>query len=143
MFPRTLAAIAILTVSASVSASVASADSYGSWKSIGSAVKKQNYCHYTYTTKTNTQSKQLVVYVGQDRTLRQWLYYYKNEQTWRAGEKPWGRCQNPNHPAFDAKVMKWQRYANGQWNDYPQPGFCPAPKDGKNPILEIPPLPPK
>ena len=139
MFPRTLAAVVVLTVTAST----ASAESYGKWASVGAGAKRQNYTHYTYTTKTNAQNKQCVVYVEQERTLRQWLYFYKNEQAWRTGEKPWGRCQNPNHPQFAPKSMKWQHWANGKWNDYPQPGFCPAPKDGKNPILEIPPLPPR
>ena len=119
------------------------AESYKSWNYVGCVQKRQYFTEYSYTNSAGKTSHQTVVYIPHDSTLKRWYYFYKGEHAWKTGEKPWGRVHTANHPEYNAKTMKWQYWKDGKWNDYKQPGFCPAPKDAAKPIMNIPPLPPK
>jgi hypothetical protein len=119
------------------------ADGYTQWVK---DEKRQTYsCDYVYTTKDGKTNKQYVVvyYGAADRSG--WAYFFNS------AARPWTRCAVPGNAKYSARAMYWEalkaeadgyepfRSADGKV----QPdGYCPAPKDGKNPIPAFP-LPPK
>lgn len=122
------------------------AGDYTSWKK---DEQKMTYtCEYSYKSsdsKAKEQSKQkvLIFYGNKDRSG--WAYYYN------ADNKPWARCAVPGNPKYDAKKMNWEKLTTDEkgyerFKDKsgdPEPsGYCPTPKDGKDPIPDLP-LPPK
>jgi hypothetical protein len=122
------------------------ADEYTSWKK--DEVKKTYTCTYSYTPKdpavTKKYEQTVVVYYG-DKDRSGWAYYYN------ADNKPWARCAIPGNTHYNPKVMYWENLKpDGTGYDgfkdkdgkYYAAGYCPAPKDGKKPIADLP-LPPK
>jgi hypothetical protein len=113
----------------------ARADDYGKW--VKDEKKQVHSCEYSYTTKDGGTAKQtiMVYYADKDRTG--WAYYYNAKQ------EPWARCAVPGNAKYDPKQMYWQKLnakADG-YEDYSTKGFCPAPKDGKSSIPDLPPPP--
>lgn len=110
--------------------------------------KKQTYtCEYKYDAKDPAAKEKLkqtvVIYYG-DKDRSGWAYYYNDD-------KPWARVAVPGNPKYNAKVMYWEALKSDKSGYEPfkdkdgKPygdGYCPAPKDGKRPILDLP-LPPK
>ncbi len=119
-----------------VGVGMARADGYGKW---ANDENKQVYaCEYSYATKDGCASKQTVVIFYGDKDRSGWAYFYNTKQV------PWTRCAVPGNAKYDPKQMYWQKLnAKGDgYEDYSMKGYCPAPKDGKSPIPDLP-LPPK
>ncbi len=121
------------------------ADDYTKW--VKDETKHTYSCEYAYKTKDGKENKQQVVIYYADKDRSGWAYYYNNAAT----PMPWARCAVPGNPKYDAKVMYWEALKpDGDGYDkfkdkdgaYQPAGYCPAPKDGKNPIQLLP-LPPK
>ncbi|HEX3146583.1 MAG TPA: hypothetical protein VHR66_00680 [Gemmataceae bacterium] len=130
-----------LMATALLAASTANADEYGKW--VKDEKQKTYVCEYKYETKASTKAKpdyavqNAVIYYA-DPERKNWVYYYN------AKSDPWARCAAPTHPKYDNTAMYWQHLGEDKHNyiDYPDKGYCPAPKNGKNPIPAFP-LPPK
>ncbi len=141
MTPIRFTCVAILLSTATL----AFADEYTEYKR---DEKKQTLtCEYSYEAKdpkTKEPKKQTVVIHYGDKDRAGWAYFYN-------GDTPWARCAVPGNPKYDAKAMHWEAlkgdgkgyepFKDKKGEAYPS-GYCPAPKDGKNPIKELP-LPPK
>jgi hypothetical protein len=113
------------------------ADGYTKW--VADPKTQTISCDYEYQTKDNRKAYQKVVIYAADPERKTWAYFYN------AKNEPWARCAVPGNPKYDPKVMTWQRLEptkKDRYVDYPEKGFCPAPGDGKAPILNLP-LPPK
>jgi len=123
-----------------------SAGDYTSWTK---DEKKMTYtCEYSYKqadTKAKEPGKQTAVIYYGDKDRSGWAYFYN------ADNKAWARCAVPGNPKYDAKKMTWEKLTTDEkgyepFKDKkgePEPaGYCPTPKDGKEPIPDLP-LPPK
>jgi hypothetical protein len=112
------------------------ADQYTPW--VKDEKTKTYSCEYSYKTKENKPAKQNVVLYYDDKDRKNWAYFYNEKK------EPWARCAVPGNPKYDDKVMYWQHIDTSatKYVDYEEKGYCPAPKDGKNPIPNLP-LPPK
>ena len=120
-------------------------DPYSKWAT--DEKKQKHTCTYTY--KSNDPkveyAKQNVVVYSADKDYAGWAYYYN------ADSKPWARCAIPGNPKYEAKKMYWEKMTPDEkgyepFKDdkgQPQPiGYCPVPKDGVDPVPDLP-LPPK
>lgn len=136
--------VAVLVVG--VQANGLLADEYTKWTR--DEAKKTLVCEYTYTPKEPAAKgppKQTVVIFYADKERSGWAYFYN------AAQSPWARCAVPGNPKYDPKAMTWEAltpdgkgyepFKDRAGEAYPA-GYCPAPKDGKNPIPDLP-LPPK
>jgi len=133
--------LAAIVTAAMFAAGTANADEYGKW--VRDEKQKTLVCEYKYETKASTKAKpgyavqKAVIYYA-DADRKNWVYYYN------AKNEPWARCAAPSNPKYDSTAMYWQHIGDGKdkYVDYADKGYCPAPKDGKNPIPSFP-LPPK
>jgi hypothetical protein len=119
------------------------ADGYTKWVK---DLERQTYsCEYVYKTKDGNTNKQYVVIFYADADRSGWAYFYNS------AAKPWTRCAVAGNPKYNAKAMYWEALAaegdgyepfKGKDGKVQPDGYCPTPKDGKNPIPTFP-LPPK
>jgi hypothetical protein len=125
-FVMTLAAMAM-----TIFLGTSRADDYSKW--VKNAEADRWECDYTYTTKSGTEAKQKVLVYTQDKKRAGWAYFVNKDN------KAWARCAIKGNPKHDPKKMYWQKLnSKGTgYEDYPEPGYCPAPADGKKPIPAI------
>jgi hypothetical protein len=118
--------------SACLVGSTAQAQTYTAWTK--NVTKNRYECTVTYTAKGGGTATQTVLTYPEGTDRAGWYYFVSKEGN------AWGRCACPGNPKYDTKVMFWQQL-NTQgtgYENYSTVGFCPAPGNGKETIMNIP-----